>query len=174
MTRRTFAPNPALILATALSLALVATPAAAQKPPASGETMQVNPEAKKAIDQIRSPYCPGMMLEVCTSAGGAMLRDSIQRMAQRGLSADSMVEIIIGEYGEEWRAEPKRSGAGLLAWILPPGALLLGLGAVGIVLARRRRTGSETPAEDLEVRPEDEEKLRAAIREMEEEEEPAF
>lgn len=174
MTTRTLAPIPALVLGATLALAMSATPAAAQKPPASGETMQVHPEAKKAIDRIRSPYCPGMMLEVCTSAGGAMLRDSIQRMAVRGLSADSMVEIIIGEYGEEWRAEPRRSGAGLVAWILPPGALLLGLGAVAVVLARRRREAKEETPDEVAVKPEDEAKLRAAIRELEEEEEPAF
>lgn len=82
------------------ALALLPAAAAAQRPPSTGEAMSVHPEARTAIDRIKSPYCPGMMLEVCTSEGGAMLRDSIQRMAGRGLSADSIVEVIIGQYGE--------------------------------------------------------------------------
>lgn len=166
MTARSLAPF--------LALMLMATPVAAQKPPASGETLQINPEAKAAIDRIRSPYCPGMMLEVCTSSGGAMLRDSIQRMAERGLSADSMVEIIIGEYGEEWRAEPRPEGAGLVAWLLPPVALVGGLGVVGLVLAHRRRTERDEEAPLPEVDPEDEERLKTALKELDEEEEPVF
>jgi cytochrome c-type biogenesis protein CcmH/NrfF len=165
MTTRSLAPLLALVLA--------ATPVAAQKPPSTGEPLQINPEAKAAIDRIRSPYCPGMMLEVCTSAGGAMLRDSIQRMAERGLTADSMVEVIIGEYGEEWRAEPLRSGAGLWAWILPPAVLVLGLGAVGVVLARRKaRVAEGLPPADVSSA--DQERLKEALRELDEEEEPVF
>ena len=162
------------ILAPAAALVLAAFPAAAQTPPASGETMAVHPEAKSAIDRIKSPYCPGMMLEVCTSSGGAMLRDSAQSWAVQGLSSDSIVERVIAEYGEEYRAEPLSSGTGFWAWILPPGALVVGLGGVGIVLARRRRREPLSVLEADAVDPEDEARLRAAIREMEEEEEPVF
>jgi cytochrome c-type biogenesis protein CcmH/NrfF len=136
--------------------------------------MAVHPEAKSAIDRIKSPYCPGMMLEVCTSSGGAMLRDSAQSWAVQGLSSDSIVERVIAEYGEEYRAEPLSSGTGFWAWILPPGALVVGLGGVGIVLARRRRREPLSVVEADAVDPEDEARLRAAIREMEEEEEPVF
>jgi cytochrome c-type biogenesis protein CcmH/NrfF len=162
------------LMASAAALLVAAAPSAAQKPPASGETMAVHPEAKAAIDRIKSPYCPGMMLEVCTSSGGAMLRDSAQSWAEQGLPADSIVERIISAYGEEYRAEPLHSGTGLWAWILPPGALLLGLGGVGVVLARRRRMQPSSGAEAVPVDPEDEARLKAAIREMEEEEEPVF
>ena len=134
----------------------------------------MSPEAKAAIDRIRSPYCPGMMLEVCTSAGGAMLRDSIQRMAEAGLKADSIVELVIGEYGEEWRAEPLRTGVGLWAWVLPPAVLALGLGTVGLVLARRRRVRAAGTAPPDEVSAADEARLREALKEMDEEEEPVF
>ncbi len=121
-----------------LLLMALAAPAAAQNPPRTGETFRVHPEAKAAIDQIRSPYCPGLMLEVCTSSGGAMLRDSIERMAERGMKADSIVDIIIGEYGEQWRAKPKRSGSGLLAWLIPPAALMIGGGVVAVVWTLKR------------------------------------
>jgi cytochrome c-type biogenesis protein CcmH/NrfF len=166
MLRRILAPAAALILATA--------PAAAQTPPESGETMAVHPEAKAAIDRITSPYCPGMMLEVCTSSGGAMLRDSAQSWAVQGLPADSIVERIVSEYGEEYRAEPLASGAGFWAWILPPAALLVGLGSVGLVLARRRRVDRGVSGDPAPVDPADEARLREAIREMEEAEDPVF
>lgn len=155
-----------------LALVLWATPAAAQKPPATGESMSVHPEAKAAIDGIWSPYCPGLMLEVCTSAGGAMLRDSAQSWAIQGLSADSIIERIVGEYGEEYRAEPLSSGTGLAAWLIPPAVLFAGLGLVALVLARRRRGGAAAAIPAVPV--EDEERLKAALRQLDEEEEPVF
>lgn len=143
----------------------------AQKPPASGEPLIVHPEARAAIGKLKSPYCPGMMLEVCPSPGGAMLRDSIQRMAEAGLAADSIVERILAEYGEEWRAEPLRSGTGRWAWLLPPVGIVLGLLAVAGVLARRRRPMVE---EVPPPGPEEAARLKAALADLEKEEEPAF
>ncbi|MFQ5535822.1 MAG: cytochrome c-type biogenesis protein CcmH [Gemmatimonadota bacterium] len=148
-------------------------PLAGQTPPRSGEAFSVHPEARKAIDRIRSPYCPGMMLEVCTSAGGAMLRDSIERMAEAGLSADSIVEVIISEYGEEWRAEPKPAGTGLFVWILPPLVLLAGVGMVAVILARRKRR-QEARVAGAELPREEEARLRQAMKELDEEDQPVF
>lgn len=151
--------------------------AVAQDPPRSGEPLHVAPAAREAISRIRSPFCPGEMLEVCPSSGGAMLRDSIQAMAEAGMSADSIVERVIREYGEEWRAEPVAKGMGLWAWLLPPLALVGGLAVVGVVLARRRRTAGPEPSE-IEPGPvvaaEDEARLKEAMRDMDEAEEPAF
>ncbi len=144
-----------------------------QIPPETGKPLSVHPEARQAIARLKSPYCPGMMLEVCTSAGGAMLRDSIQSMAEAGLSSDSIVELILAEYGEQWRAEPLRSGAGLWAWLLPPLVIVIGLLAVAAILARRRRVQTTAPGEAV-VTPEDERRLREALAELEEEEEPVF
>ena len=98
----------------------------------------LHPEAGEAISKLRSPFCPGLMLEVCPSFEAEALRDSIQMGAVQGLSADSLVEWMIAGHGEEYRAFPKRSGAGLLAWVAPPVALLMGLALVVIVLRRLR------------------------------------
>ena len=162
-----------------LFLALSAVPAAAQTPPASGEAMSIHPEAKAAIDGLWSPYCPGMMLAVCTSPGGAMLRDSAQSWALQGFSHEAIIDRFVAEYGEEYRAEPLPSGTGLLAWLIPPVILLAGLGAVATVLARRRRTAvatapAGTPSAAPVLPPEDEARLKAALKELDEAEEPVF
>ncbi len=90
------------------------------------------------------------MLEVCTSIQAEALRDSIHLAAESGLSADALVERMIAAYGEEYRAVPKREGAGLLAWAMPPVALVAGLGLVVVALRRMRgRDGAGDHPGDL-------------------------
>jgi cytochrome c-type biogenesis protein CcmH/NrfF len=133
----------------------------------------VHPEARRAISEIRSPYCPGLMLEVCPSPPAADLRDSIDVLARAGLSADSIVERVIATYGEEWRAVPLREGTGWWAWLMPPAVLLLGLGAIAVLLARRRKVVHGAPA-SVEVDAEDDDKLRRAMKDLDESEHPEW
>ena len=84
---------------------------------------QVSPEeaqntADAAIGRLRSPFCPGLMLEVCPSPPAEALRDSIRGMAAEGQGVEQIVEGVLARHGEEWRAVPKRSGVGLLAWLV--------------------------------------------------------
>lgn len=161
--------NPLLVLLAVLW----AAPLAAQQAPGTGEALSVHPEAREAIDGIKSPYCPGLMLEVCPSPGAAVLRDSIQVRAVRGMESEAIIEGVLAEYGEKWRAEPRTSGAGLWAWLLPPLALLGGLAMVGALLARRGRVAREESGPE-ELDPAEEARLRQALRELDEEEEPVF
>ncbi|MGI9627180.1 MAG: cytochrome c-type biogenesis protein [Longimicrobiales bacterium] len=112
----------------------------AASPPLDAQDVRPLPDpvAREAISKIRSPFCPGLMLEVCPTTTAAALRDSIQTMASTGMSADSVVELVIARHGEEYRAFPKRSGTGLLAWVMPPIALLLGLGLVVLALKKMK------------------------------------
>jgi cytochrome c-type biogenesis protein CcmH/NrfF len=62
----------------------------------------------------------------------------------------------------------------LLAWLVPPGALLLGVGVV-IVALRYMRDPTRFEAEvEQELSAEDETRLREALREMDAAEEPIF
>jgi cytochrome c-type biogenesis protein CcmH/NrfF len=144
-----------------------------ETPPQTAEGQSVHPQARWAIDRIKSPYCPGLMLEVCSSSGGAMLRDSIQQMAERGVPGDSILEQVLAEYGEEWRAEPRFEGRGIWAWMMPPLALVIGLIAVAAVLGRRRRARA-TSNEGLPVSAEDEDRLREALHDLELAERPDY
>ena len=141
----------------------------AQEPPpgrpAQAPPRQVHPEAREAIAKIRSPFCPGQMLEVCPSRDAALLRDSLDRMAERGLPADSIVELVVAMHGEEYRALPKRTGTGLLAWVMPPAALIAGCGLV--VLALRRLKGAAPTSHDEGLTDAERERLDEALAELE-------
>jgi len=163
----------ATVLALAASMAALAPLSPAPVSAQVVDTTMVHPEARSAIDRLWSPYCPGLMLEVCPSPGGAMLRASIDSMARAGLSGDSIVELVVAEYGEAYRAEPKREGISGLAWYVPPAALVIGLAIVAGVLARRRgRRGPPTvgspPSE------EDARRLSSAMAALDAEEAPDF
>ena len=129
-----------------------------------------HPEAEEAISRLRSPFCPGLMLEVCPSGEARALRDSIRMGAEAGLDADSLVEWMIASHGEEYRAFPKGGGVGLLAWAAPPVVLLLGLGVVVVALRRMLGPGLARGAAE-ELTEEERDWLDAALARLEETEE---
>ncbi len=177
MTSRRYIARFALLLA---ALALVAPAGlqaqAANERPVRGEgPEQRQPEAVKAISQLKSPYCHGLMLEVCPSSGGAALRDSIETLAEEGWKSDRIVDWVLANHGQEYLALPRRSGVSLvMAWVIPPLGVLLGLFLVVVVLRRMRRNRAPAPAAEGELSPEEEARLREAMRELDAEEEATF
>lgn len=134
------------------------------------QTPDADSEATKAIEQLRSPYCPGLMLEVCPSPQAGALRDSIRDLAKEGRTSDELVEWMIARHGEEWRGVPERRGRGLLAWLVPPLALLAA-GAVVFSRLRRDRADSVASVPDADsISAADRERLAAAMREMDDNE----
>src|SRR5687767_6561234 len=92
-----------LSLVGALLVAAPSLPAAAQaqheRPPVDSGPHSPHPEALKAIDRVKSPFCPGFMLEVCPSPYAAALRDTLDIMARDGIKADSLVDWALARYG---------------------------------------------------------------------------
>jgi len=125
---------------------------------------QIDAAADQAVKRIRSPFCPGLMLEVCPTPDAADLRDTISAWAQTGVSADSLVSLVVAQYGEEYRGFPQTQGKGLLAWLMPPLALLLGIGAVSVALKRLR---AKEPTDPRPVSTAEADEVRAALEEME-------
>ena len=164
-----------VLLALLLGAAALAVPGAAaaqaqyELPPEGDGPYTRHPEAQEAIDRLKSPYCPGLMLEVCPSAGGAALRDSLETMAEAGHDADAIVAWVVGNHGREWLALPEARGAGLVAWIVPGLAILLGIGVVVVVLRAMRR-GRPAPDPERVISPEEEARLQAALQELDAEE----
>ena len=138
------------------------------------EAFEPHPEADNAISVLKSPYCPGFMLEVCTSYTAAVLRDSIHTMANEGWSSDSLVAWVLENHGDTLLALPPMSGRGLIAWVGPPGAIALGFGLVVLFLrtVMSRRVAVEGVSEDLSD--EEEAALQDALQKLDAAEEPIF
>lgn len=128
--------------------------------------------AREAINGLWSPYCPGLMLQVCSSQGGADMRDSIEVQARSGMSSDAIVDFWVMRFGEKYRAEPKFSGVGRFAWLTPYMVLLAGVAVALGVLAQRRTRTAAGPV--VEVTPAEEERLSAALAELDRAEAPDF
>lgn len=170
-------PGLRLVLVTLLALAATAGTLGAQQQQqpddaperqSSGPVVP-HPEAQEAISRLKSPFCPGLMLEVCPSPQAAAVRDTLRRMAEDGADADSLVSWFLASYGEEWRGVPETRGRGLLAWVVPPAMLLLGAVLVVVALRRLRGGGAEAASGDggSSLTPEDEQRLDEALRELE-------
>jgi cytochrome c-type biogenesis protein CcmH/NrfF len=146
----------------------------AQTGAAQTEAISPHPVGNDAISQLKSPYCPGMMLEVCPSPQAAELRDSLHLLAAEGWTADSLISWMLTNHGEEWRAVPEVRGKGLLAWAIPPAALLMGLLLTMAVLHRFRAgrlAQEETP---VQLSPEDESRLAQAMEDLKASEDTPF
>lgn len=168
------------ILSTIILLGLTAALAGAQIPEGVEGRYEPHPEARKAIDQLLSPYCPGLMLEQCPAEESRILRDSIHALALEGWTSDELKAWMLANHGAEWQAVPDRSGSGLWAWLLPPLALIGGFGAV-VFVARRFTRLDDTSEHDPEAlrhrpdpSPEEEARLKEALRELELAEDPSF
>lgn len=155
-------------------LFLPLAPLVAQQAPGLDEPVQPHPEGDEAIDRLRSPFCPGMMLEVCPSPQAKILRDSIQELAWAGVASDSLVEWMLANHGEEYRAVPRVAGSGLWAWVMPPLALLGGLIIVALVLQHLRTRQEPAGSAPTELSGEDQSVLDEALKELKDSEEVAF
>ena len=145
-----------------------------QEAPRLDEPIQAHPEGDAAIDRLKSPYCPGLMLEVCSHPQSKLLRDSLQAMANAGASSDSLVAWMLATYGVEYRAVPLTSGKGLWAWVMPPLGLLAGLLLVIVALRQLRARQVATPTPVRSLTEEDESVLAAAMKELKAAEEVPF
>lgn len=144
--------RPAL-LALALLAALAAGVARADAPNASDlEAELVCPVCETTLDQSNAPVAERMKAYIRT------------RIAA-GDSAQEIKDALVAEFGPGVLAKPPEGGFGLLAWLLPLAALIIGAAVVGVLIrswSRRRASGGpdEEPLDPALERRVDEELAR--------------
>ncbi len=118
--------------------ALVAGSASAAPPNAADlEAELVCPVCETTLDQSNAPVAERM-------------KTFIRVRIAAGDSEQEIKDALVAEFGPEVLAEPPGGGFGLLAWLLPLGALLGGAIAVGLLI--RAWTRRSTPPEPVDER----------------------
>lgn len=109
-------------------------------------------EARRIYNHIMSPYCPGQTLANCGSGAADVLRGKIRERLAAGESAESIMDSLVEEFGEDILAEPPKTGFASLVWLGPIFLLLAGSLVVAAYLrkntARAGVTGGAAGATD--------------------------
>ena len=132
------------VLLFALACTLVAAPQAAGVGPPNAADLEaelVCPVCETTLDQSDAPVAQRMK---------AFIRERIAA----GDTERQIKDALVAEFGPGVLASPPKSGFGLLAWLLPLGALAAGAVTVGVLVSawsRRRAAPEAVPPLDPEL-----------------------
>ncbi len=95
----------------------------------AARTATIPDAARYVINQTMSPFCPGLTLASCPSPSADSLRRVVVAMAENGDSRDRILDSLSAVFGDGVLGAPRKSGLGLLAWVMP-GVILVAGGAL--------------------------------------------
>ena len=88
---------------------------------------------------IMCPVCPAETIDQAQVEISFQMRGVIREMLAEGKSREEILDYFVDRYGPDILAAPPKTGANLLAWILPIAGVAAGLGGVFLVI--RAMTG---------------------------------
>jgi cytochrome c-type biogenesis protein CcmH len=94
--------------------------------------------------EMMSPYCPGRALSDCPSPQAADLREWIVEQEKAGLSREQVEQELLRVFGDQLLQAPRAKGVGLMAYVFPALAFVVG-GALVFLFLRRQRLASVGP-----------------------------
>lgn len=101
--------------------------------------------AKKTHDiaaLLRCPVCQGMAVADSPAPMAVNMKAQVHELVARGYTEEQILEYFERSYGQFVLLRPKMSGMTSLVWLLPIGALLIGI----FVVMRQHKRLSTAPA----------------------------
>lgn len=136
-------PRRLAALLTAVALALVPLAPAA----AAVDTRDLQRE-------LRCPTC-NTPLDESNAPIAQRMKAFIQVRADKGWSDDRIKDALVAEFGREVLATPPKSGFDLVAWLVPAGAVAVGLAAIPIITRRWAKRGTRPAVAGADASPEE-------------------
>lgn len=125
----------ASLLAAALSLLALASPALAATPQTSINDVE---------DEVMCPIC-GTLLELAESPQAQRERVLVRRLIADGKSKDEIKDALVAQYGRQVLALPSGSGFDLSAYLVPAIAFVIAAVALAFGVRRWRRAAANAP-----------------------------
>jgi cytochrome c-type biogenesis protein CcmH len=104
----------------------------------TGATLEV--EAQRVSGLLRCPVCQGLSVADSPAEMAVNMKHQVRELLARGYTEDQILHYFELSYGQFVLLKPKFQGVNVLVWILPVGALLLGL---AIVMTKMKKLQAE-------------------------------
>ena len=128
-----------LLLIAALAFAL----SAALAPAVRAQTYEALPpdleeRARGIYAGVMCPQCAGQTLDQSSAPIAEAMKSVVRTQLLAGATDAAIIAALVESYGEGVLASPPTRGFSLLAWLVPPLAILVGAAAVAAALRNRR------------------------------------
>lgn len=136
-----------MILALLLLLQLKVPDAATFVGPPQGtpvQGQQLVQRTHEVAGLLRCPVCQGMSVADSPAEMAVNMKAQVHELLSRGYTEEQILKYFELSYGQFVLLRPKFEGVNRLVWLLPVGALLIGLAIVFMKLKNLERTPSPT------------------------------
>ena len=115
----------------------------AQTPePVSPERSYSESQAQGIDRMIMCPVCPAETIDQAQVEISFQMRQIVRDMLSQGRDRDEILDFFVERYGKDILAAPPKSGANLVAWLMPVAAVSVGLIVVYLILRSMTRRGT--------------------------------
>lgn len=156
-----------MILALLLLLQLKVPDAATFIGPPQGAPLtgqQLTERSHEVSALLRCPVCQGMSVADSPAEMAVNMKAQVHELLSRGYTEEQILKYFELSYGQFVLLRPKFEGVNRLVWLLPVGALLLGVGIVFFKL-RKLEAGAAPAGESQPATPTDDPYL-ARVRDL--------
>ena len=98
---------------------------------------------------LMCPVCPGESIDQSQNPGAVQMRGIVMERLRDGQTDEEIKAYFVESYENRVLMEPPRSGANLLAWLVPPVAVVGAVAALALVLWFMRTRREPEPAPRL-------------------------
>jgi cytochrome c-type biogenesis protein CcmH/NrfF len=132
----------------------------------AGAQQAIDKAANEIFGSVMSPFCPGMTLATCPSSQAADLRTEIRSRLAAGATKDEVIDQLYAVWGEDVLGPVPTGRFGVLAWLVPGAAIVLGAIVLALWLRSSSRRYGAAATQPADLSPEAKERLERELSQL--------